>query len=538
MRKIILLICFIVGFNSLKAQVIKNSYIVDLKEGASNSMMIPGRAFATSGPVKIKFLSSTLNIIQVTVEEKEGNKNLENWLDNNPDVESWGYNYYVHKRTDPNDQYFDMQWGLDLIGAPAAWEVTTGGFDFAGNEIVVAVLDDSYDLSHPELEGRIFVNEGEIPDDGIDNDNNGYIDDYQGWNTTDGNDNHPITDNHGIAVSGIIGAKTDNELGIAGINWQVKILPISGIATQAEVIGGYQYALNMRKRYNDSNGTEGAYVVVTNYSAGINNAFGTSPQFKAWCDMYEAMGDVGILSIGATTNLNVDVDADGDMPTTCPSDFLLSVTNIDITDSKVTNSGYGVVNIDLGAPGKGTLALDTGDGYDQAFGGTSAATPHVAGAIALIYSVPCSAISELAKANPRQAAELIRDAIYEGVSMNSTLEGITTTGGRLDIYGAIEALQKTCDDINLTSPKGELDIFNLSIEPPNTIVIEYLTPDETEYTVLMSDVLGRTIRHDNFTPPTIGRKELRVGIPDLSSGIYFISIYNGDNISTKSIFIE
>ena len=207
MRKIILLICFIVGFSNLQAQVIKNSYIVDLKEGASKTLMIPGRAFDNTDPVNIKFLSSTLDIIQITVSE-EGNKNLENWLDSNPDVESWGYNYYVHKREVPNDQYYDMQWGLHLIGAEAAWEVTTGGFDIAGNEIVIAVMDDSYDLTHPELEGRIFVNEGEIPDDGIDNDNNGYIDDYQGWNTTEGNDNHPLTDNHGTAVSGIMGAKS------------------------------------------------------------------------------------------------------------------------------------------------------------------------------------------------------------------------------------------------------------------------------------------------------------------------------------------
>jgi len=538
MKKFILLICFVVGVVSLQGQAIKSSYIVDLKEGVSKSLKIPSRAFSTPDPIHFKTLSSTLDIIQITIAEKEGNKNLENWLDNNPDVESWGYDQYVQKRAVPDDQYFEMQWGLDLIGAKNAWDVTTGGFDINGNEIVIAVLDDSYDLSHPELEGRIFFNEAEIPDDGIDNDNNGYIDDYQGWNTTNGNDNHPLIDNHGIAVAGIMGAKTNNELGIAGINWQVKILPISGIEKKSEVITGYEYVLNMRKRYNDSNGTEGAYIVVANYSAGIDNAFGTDPQYLAWCNMYEAMGDVGILSTGATANKNVNVDVDGDMPTTCPSEFLLSVTNIDINDTKVISSGYGLENIDLGAPGKGTIALDLDAGYDPSFGGTSAAAPHVAGAIALLYSVPCSAIGDLGIANPRQAAEIIRDAIFEGASSNSTLDGITTSGGRLDIYGAIEALQVTCGEIILTSPKGELIIFNLEIENANTLLTEYVTPDETTYSFLMSDIMGRTIRHFDFSPPTLGRKELRTEIPDLASGIYIISIYNDDIINTKKIFIE
>ncbi len=536
MKKIILLICFVGCCLNLKAQVIKNSYIVDLKEGASESFMASQKIFTNSQIAESRILSSTLDIVLIITKKEEDIK-LENWLDRNPSVESWGYNYYVHKRETPDDQYFDIQWGLELIGARDAWEITTGGFDILGNEIVVAVLDESYDLTHPELEGRIFINEGEIPNDGIDNDNNGYIDDYQGWNTTDGTGNHPLTDNHGTAVAGIIGAKTNNELGIASINWQVRILPISGIATQAEVIGGYQYVIDMREKYNDSEGEEGAYIVATNYSAGIDNAFGTDPQFKSWCDMYDAMGDIGILSTGATANKNVNVDIGGDIPTTCPSEFLMSITNIDINDTKVTNSGFGLLNIDLGAPGNGTLALDIDAGYDQSFGGTSAATPHVAGTIALLYSVPCTTIADLAKQNPRQAAEIIRDAIYEGVSDNPTLAGITVTGGRLDIYGAILALQNTCD-IDLPSPKGSLEILKIDRQNTGSLLIDYVTPDESLYSVLITDRIGRTIRSLDFTPPSLGRKQLRISIPPLLTDIYFISIYNEDAISTQKVFVD
>ncbi|MEM9546615.1 MAG: S8 family serine peptidase, partial [Bacteroidota bacterium] len=513
MKKSLILICLISSCMHINAQLIRNSYIVDLKKGTGQSFESLQRQSIPSQGLEIRELSSTLDIIQIT-SPIEGDQALEKWLNNNPNVESWGYNCHVQKRKTPNDQYFDLQWGLKMINAVDAWEVTTGGNDINGREIVVAVLDDGYDLDHPELEGRIYTNEAEIPDDGIDNDNNGYVDDFRGWNSTDGNDNHPITDNHGIAVCGIIGAKTNNELGVAAINWQVKILPISGIATQAEVIAGYQYVLNMRKRYNETDGAEGAYIVVTNYSAGIDNAFGTAPQYKSWCDMYEAMGDQGILSVGATANKNVNVDTDGDMPTTCPSSFLVAVTNTDMNDTKVVGAGFGLENIDLGAPGAGTLVLDLNDGFDQNFGGTSASTPHVAGAIALLYSAPCNNIAALATQNPRQAAEIIRDALYNGTSPNSTLDGITVTGGRLDIFGALQELVATCE-IVLPSPNGDLSIERINRESLGSFLIDYITPDNNQYSAILTDRIGRTIRHIDFTPPSVGRKQLRLNIPDL-----------------------
>ncbi len=521
----------------MQAQEIKNEYIITLKRGQIDRFLNQMNNEETRSITNTRVLSLDLNVVEI-ITTTDSDVNFEQALDNNPQIESWGYNIQTHKRATPDDQYYDMQWGLQLIEASQAWDVSTGGTDINGREIVIAVLDDGFDLDHPEIADRILINTDEIADDGLDNDNNGYIDDYIGWNGSEEDDSHPYVDNHGIAVSGIIGAKTDNEEGISGINWNIKILPISGIGSVSDVVASYQYVLDMRREYNESNGEKGAFIVATNYSAGIDKAFPTTAPLMAWCDIYDALGAQGILSAGATTNANRDVDAEGDIPTTCQSPYLISVTNIDIEDTKVTNAGYGALNIDLGAPGRGTLALDVDAGYDQNFGGTSAATPHVAGTIGLLYSAPCKSLADMAFSNPSQVALEIRDAIFKGVETNSTLEGITTTGGRLNIYNSMEKLQEVCSELQLPSAKGPIMISKIAQEDTDDLVINYITPDESTYSLLITDASGKTINHLEFTPPTTGRKQIKVNIPDATIGIYFISIYNDNGISTEKLFIS
>ncbi|MFT6338068.1 MAG: subtilisin family serine protease [Saprospiraceae bacterium] len=537
MTRFILLFFLIGSALNINAQEIKNEYIITLKRGQIDRFISQINISDSRSISNSRILSKDLNVVEIKT-TKNADAKFEQALNDNPLIKGWGYNLKTKKRATPDDQYYDMQWGLELIEASTAWDVTTGGMDINGREIVIAVLDDGFDLDHPEIADRILINPDEIPDDGIDNDNNGYVDDYIGWNGQLQDDSHPYTDNHGIAVSGIIGAKTDNELGVSGINWNVKILPISGIGEVSHVIASYQYVLDMRRLYNESNGSRGAFIVATNYSAGINDAFPTSTNLIAWCDMYDAMGEQGILSAGATTNANKDVDIEGDIPTTCQSPYLISVTNIDIADTKVTNAGFGALNIDLGAPGRGTLALDVNAGFDQNFGGTSAATPHVAGAIGLLYSAPCKSIADMAFTNPGQAAIEIRDAIFAGVDANSTLEGITTTGGRLNLYNSMEKLQEVCTELQLPSAKGPLEITKIAQKDNDDLQISYITPDENTYSLLISDRSGKTIYHMEFTPPTVGRKQITINVPDAPIGIYFISIYNDNVISTEKLFIN
>ncbi|MFT4535246.1 MAG: subtilisin family serine protease [Saprospiraceae bacterium] len=533
-----ILLCFLItaAFN-INGQEIKNEYIITLKRGQIDRFLDQITKTESRSISRSRVLSADLNVVEIQTAKGKDIK-FEQSLNNNPIVKRWGYNMRTHTRATPDDEYYDLQWGLELIEASAAWDVTTGGSDINGKEIVIAVLDDGFDLNHPEIADQILYNTDEIPDDGIDNDNNGYIDDHVGWNGQFQDDRHPFENNHGIAVSGIIGAKTDNELGVSGVNWNVKILPISGIGSVSDVIASYQYVLDLRRQFNESNGAEGAFIVATNYSAGIDSAFPTSPNLMAWCEMYDALGEQGILSAGATTNANRDVDIEGDIPTTCQSPYLISVTNVDIEDTKVTNAGYGALNIDLGAPGRGTFALDVNAGYDQNFSGTSAATPHVAGTIGLLYSAPCQSLADMAFTNPSQAAIEIRDAILTGVTPNSTLEGITTTGGRLNIYNAMEKLQEVCSELQLPSAKGPLEITKIQQQENNNLQISYITPDESPYSLLVSDTAGKTISHTDFTPPSIGRKQIIINIPNPPTGIYFISIYNDNKISTEKLFIN
>lgn len=351
------------------------------------------------------------------------------------------------RNNEPNDPMYDQQWQYYQandkdIDADEAWEVTTGGLNTDGDEIVVAVIDDGINLTHPDIEANLWINQGEIPGDGIDNDKNGYIDDVFGWNTQNNSGDVNIGGGHGTPVSGIIGAVGDNGIGVTGVNWNVKIMTIAPISVvESTVIEAYDYVLQARIRFNETNGEEGAFVVATNSSWGVD--FGQPEDAPLWCAFYDEMGEAGILSAGATINGNYNVDVVGDLPTACPSDYLITVTNMNQNDVKVSGAGYGVETIDLGAHGQDAFTTAY-NGYGG-FGGTSGATPHVAGTIALLYSAPCESFTELTKSDPAAAAQKIREYIFEGVDANASLEGITVTGGRLNVNNAVQLLMEECE---------------------------------------------------------------------------------------------
>ncbi len=365
------------------------------------------------------------------------------------------FNHFLELRqTIPDDPQFMDQWqyintgqdggtvGAD-IDADLAWDIATGGLTPEGDTIVVCIIDGGYQITHPDLADNVWYNYAEIPNNGIDDDNNGFTDDFRGWSTSsnsDAIDQGPT--GHGTPVAGIVGAVGNNGIGVAGVNWDVKLMLIQGgSGVESEVLEAYGYALEARIRYNETDGAEGAFVVSTNASWGID--FGQPADAPLWCSFYDSLGVHGIVSCGATINGNQNVDVIGDLPTACPSDFLISVTNMNRNDQKVTGAGYGLETIDLGAFGSETWTLSNGSSYDS-FGGTSGATPHVAGAIALLYSAPCSNLIALAKADPATAALQVKQYILENGDDNPSLDGITTTGKRLNINNSMLTLMNNC----------------------------------------------------------------------------------------------
>src|SRR5690606_16376906 len=261
-------------------------------------------------------------------------------------------------------------------------------------------------------------------------DRNGYIDDYNGWNAASGNDSI-ISLDHGTRVCGIIGAKGNNNNGIAGVNWRVSLLPIQIKATpeidEATVLKAYSYVLKQRQLYNMTNGEKGCFIVAANSSFGID--FAKPEDHPLWCEFFDVMGKEGILNVAATMNNSSNVDLTGDIPTSCPSNYLISVTSTTSFDELFGGAAYGSKSIDIGSPGVSILSTIPGNFYSIS-GGTSLASPHVAGAVALLYSAAHQSYLDYGAAYPDSMALRIKKFILEGSDKLPTLQGKILSGGR------------------------------------------------------------------------------------------------------------
>ncbi len=378
-------------------------------------------------------------------------------------VQAVQLNHIVTEReTTPNDPGFGQQWhhvesGDHDIDSDEAWDITTGGTAANGARIVVAVLEGGgSNYNHTDLLDNHWTNDAEIPGNGIDDDGNGYVDDYNGWNVGNGNDAIGAG-GHGTSVSGMIGATGNNGNGGAGVNWDIDIMQVdmAGGLSEANVIAAYEYPKVMRDLFNASGGTEGAFVVATNASWGIDQA--NPANYPVWCAYYDELGASGILNCGATANSSWNIDVVGDMPTGCSSDYMVAVTATNSNDVR-TFSGYGVNSIDLGAPGESVYLPSGSSGYGNT-SGTSFASPCVAGAIGMVYSVPCVELADLAISSPQAAADLVRSYIFDGVDLVSNLANEVGTGGRLNVANAVNLALTACEPIECT-----IDSFSVTTD--------------------------------------------------------------------------
>lgn len=328
--------------------------------------------------------------------------------------------------TIPDDPQFTSLYGLNNTGlsggtadadidAPEVWDLTTGS-----SQIVVGVIDTGIDYTHPDLAANIWVNPGETPGDGIDNDGNGYIDDIHGWDFAY-DDNDPMDiDGHGTHVAGTIGAVGNNGIGVAGVNWNVKLMALkflndNGRGSSADAVDALYYAAIMKQLY-------GVNIRVT------NNSWGGGGYSTALRDAIDINAQVGILYVAAAGNYNTDNDAQPFYPATYEVPNVISVAATDNRDQKASFSNYGATTVDLGAPGVSIRSTVPGGGYAN-YSGTSMASPHVAGVAALAFSVA-----------PNASYEQVKNAILSSVDLIPSMSGITVTGGRLNAYGAVVAM--------------------------------------------------------------------------------------------------
>ena len=441
-------------------------------------------------------------------------------------------------RAVPNDPDYDQQWslkntgvnapnGTEDINAEAAWDLSTGGLTIPGDTIVVAVIDEGFDIIHEDI--NFWKNLDEIPLNGIDDDNNGYVDDYDGWNTYSdtGFIDPNVFPNHGTHVSGIIGAIGNNNIGITGVNWDVEILPVRGSSTlESTVVAAYAYVLEQRASYNESNGIEGAYIVATNSSFGVN--FGQPSAYPLWCAFYDTLGSYGILNVGATTNLGINVDTDGDIPTTCPSNYLLSVTNTDGTHGLVSGSGFGSTHIDLGAPGLDIYSTIGSSNYDYDTG-TSMSTPHVAGVVALMYSLVCQELFDYYSDDPAGLVTEIRNLILsQGTEASSSLANVTATGGVIDMLESLEAIANY-DCTNLSVGENVQDLNGKLFPNPfsDQLWVKLHNPNANKVELSVLNTLGQTVLTQS---ELVSDGNISISFAGLPSGVYLVRVDEGDGV--------
>jgi len=332
-------------------------------------------------------------------------------------------NYYYHLLATPNDPMYPQSgmYGLGKISAPSAWDLSTGS-----SSVVVADIDTGLRYTHQDLAANTWTNTGETINNGIDDDGNGFVDDYYGYDFRF-NDPDPFDEltgfgGHGTHTAGTIGAVGNNSIGVTGINWNVKIMAIkiynaSGSdTTSAMLINAYNYVTMMKNRGVNIRATNNSY-------GGCQEACGYDQATK---DAIDAMGNAGILNIFAAGNSGTNNDAAPHYPSSYTSPSLVAVAGSNASDTNSFN--FGLSSVDLAAPGVGILS--TISSSDTAYGtksGTSMATPHVTGATALLSAF-----------NPSLSAASLKASILNNVDVIPSLNGLVKTGGRLNVFKAMQ----------------------------------------------------------------------------------------------------
>jgi subtilisin family serine protease len=328
--------------------------------------------------------------------------------------------------TVPDDSSFNQLWGLDNTGqtggtpdadidAPEAWDIETG------NNVVVGVIDTGVDYSHPDLNDNMWTNPGETPGNEVDDDGNGYVDDYYGYDFIN-DDGDPFDDyGHGTHVAGTIAAEGNNDIGVTGVSWSAEIMALkifdaSGFTDEFSAIQAVEYATIMGAKL-------------------TNNSWGGGGYSQALYDAIANAGEAGQLFIAAAGNYSNNNDVNPFYPASYDLDNIIAVAATDHNDQLSNFSHGGATSVDIGAPGSNIYSTIPGGGY-ASYSGTSMATPHVTGVASLIWSQ-----------EPELSALEVKERILSYVDPIEALQGITVSGGRLNAYNALTETEPLPGDI-------------------------------------------------------------------------------------------
>jgi subtilisin family serine protease len=336
-----------------------------------------------------------------------------------PEVRYVEPNYRLHKQTIPNDPRFGDLWGLRNTGQAGG----TAGADIAvtnvwatmgtgSTNVIVAIIDTGIDYTHPDLVGNVWSNAGELAGNGLDDDGNGIVDDVHGARWTGGSgaptSGNPMDgDGHGTHVAGTIGGFGNNAVGVAGVNWRVRLMALkflddSGSGYTADAVSAIDYAID-----------KGAHL--------SNNSWGGGGYSQALKDAIDAAGAANQLFIAAAGNSGTDNDSIPSYPAGYDSANIVAVASSDRNDQRSSFSSYGRTTVDLAAPGSDIWSSTPGNNYES-YSGTSMATPHVAGAAALLLSL-----------YPGTSWETLKGWLLDGAKRLGPWTGWTLTGGRLQV---------------------------------------------------------------------------------------------------------
>lgn len=404
---------------------------------------------------------------------------------------------------------------------------------------VIAVIDKGVNLYHEDLINNIWCNSQEILGNGLDDDQNGFIDDMHGWNFEENTNDAGIGgigNWHGTPVNGIIGADSYNGLGIRGVCPKVELMNIVKGESIESIINSLRYVYNMRKTYNQTDGQSGAYIVAVNCSWGKDSLWASD--YSEWCALYDSLGSVGVLSIHSVPNDNIDVDLYGDMPTTCSSNYLITVTNSNQFDEKVYDAGYGKHSVDLAAPGDNSYTTLNPGNYGY-FGGTSAAAPYVTATIGMMYLLPSDSLRQFIIQTPSETASIIKTALLNGVDNTPNFESITFSGGRLNAFNSLKML---CDYYgeqhlykNLFEPLKIISVYPNPASMHTSLQIECSTG--SNISIIIADLNGKNVFVKN-TFVEEGIETVPVDFPGLNKGFYIIHVASKQTTKSSKLIIQ